>query len=282
MNVQYGLGDAVEQHNIQIDTLVGRLFRPTVAKPNPAALVLSGSEGAFGWSNAMASNLAMHGLLTMAVSYFDWQGRFGLPEQLAEIALDPFAEAIAQLQSAQGTDQELTVIGYSRGAELALLLGTLYPAITRVVAYMPSALVWRGFPVATPPQSSWCYQGQPLPFAYFTDGYFDQAGWQDEAIIAQAAIPVEKIAGPLLLISGTADTVWPSTKMAAMLMARLRQHRHPYQSQHLQLEGVGHGVGVPDLANCLPTESAATDATLSAWQAMIEFLHRPAQREDRP
>lgn len=269
----------LKHYDIPIDTLAGRLFVPKSAKPVPSALVIGGSEGAFGWSNAMGTALATHGILAMAVSYFDWNGQFALPDQIVEIPLDPFAQAIEILRSEQSTDSdELAVIGYSRGAEMALLLATLYPEITRVVAYAPSSLVWRGFPVSKPaPKSSWCYQGRPIPFATFTDGYFDQAGWQGDAVITQASIPVEKIAGPLLLISGADDEVWPSSKMAEMVMARLHAHEHPYPSRHLKLEGIGHDLGAPNFAKTLSTNPADNDPIWLAWQAVIDFLDEPTK-----
>lgn len=265
----------IESYDISISTLVGRLFTPDSIKPLPPALVIGGSEGAFGWSNAMGTALAMHGIQAMAVSYFDWNGQFGLPNQVVEIPIDPFAQAIEILKAEQSTQSdELVVIGYSRGAELALLLATRFPEFTRVIAYAPSALVWRGFPVSQPtPKSSWCYQGQPIPFAYFADGYFDQNGWQDEELIAQAAFPVEKIAGPLLLISGADDQVWPSAKMADMMMERLEVHNHPYPSRHLALNGIGHDLGVPNFDNRPVSEPETDDPTWLAWQATIEFLN---------
>ncbi|MBV7330833.1 dienelactone hydrolase family protein [Chloroflexi bacterium TSY] len=217
----------------------------------------------------------------MAVSYYDWEEKFNLPDQLVEIPLDPFAQAIELLLSEHCSDSdEVVVLGYSRGAELALLLGTLFSEITGIVAYAPSALIWRGFPVSKPtPKSSWCYRGQPVPFAYFAGGYFDNNGWQDQTIIAQATIPVEKIAGPILLVSGADDEVWPSEKMAEMVMTRLKTHAHPYQSRHLRLTGVGHGIGVPNLKKGRATSSEDNGAVRLAWQAVREFLIEKVEEE---
>ncbi|MEM7129445.1 MAG: acyl-CoA thioester hydrolase/BAAT C-terminal domain-containing protein [Chloroflexota bacterium] len=265
----------VRQQDIQIETLAGRLFTPESARPLPPAIVIGGSEGAFGWSNAMGTALAIHGIQSMAVSYFDWNGQFGLPEQMVEIPIDPFEQVIEMLKSEQRSEcDELSIVGYSRGAELALLLATRFPQITRAVAYAPSALIWRGFPISKPmPKSSWCYQGQPIPFAHFAGGYFDQIGWQDKEQIDQATIPVEKIAGPLLLISGAEDDVWPAAKMADMSMERLKDHNHPYRIRHLALNGIGHDLGVPNFDNRSALKLETDDPVRLAWLATIKFLN---------
>ena len=51
--------------------------------------------------------------------------------------------------------------------------------------------------------------------AMFQDGVYVlrpafESSLDDASAAAAAAIPVEKIAGPLMLISGTDDQVWPS------------------------------------------------------------------------
>ena len=129
-----------------------------------------------------------------------------------------------------------------------LLLATIYPEIKRVVAYMPSSLVWRGFSRQQSIQRScWTYKGQALPFASFAHGRFDEHGWQDQATIEAASIPVEKISAPLLLISATNDNVWPSTRMANDIMARMTAADSTQMRKHLELDKAGHNLGVPNL-----------------------------------
>jgi len=67
----------------------------------------------------------------------------------------------------------------------------------------------------------------------------------DKKAIDRASIPVEKIQGPILLISGEEDALWPSTIYAEMIMERLAQHRHPYPDENLRYKGLGHLTGVP-------------------------------------
>jgi hypothetical protein len=56
---------------------------------------------------------------------------------------------------------------------------------------------------------------------------------------------VEKIAGPVLLVSGTDDQVWPSTCLSEMAIERLKAHEHPFPYEHLRYEGAGHPTGLP-------------------------------------
>jgi hypothetical protein len=64
-------------------------------------------------------------------------------------------------------------------------------------------------------------------------------------VVAAAEIPVERINGPVLLISGTDDAVWPSTTLSEFAVRRLRAHDHPHKVEHLAYEGAGHVIGPP-------------------------------------
>ena len=49
----------------------------------------------------------------------------------------------------------------------------------------------------------------------------------------EAAIKVENITGPILLISSKQDTMWPSGPAAEKIMERLQAHGFAYPYQHL-------------------------------------------------
>ena len=107
------------------------------------------------------------------------------------------------LGSEPGVDPaQLVVSGVSRGAEAALLLGTTYPGmIHAVVAGSPSSVVNVGYPDTNKP--AWTLSGKPIPAAPLSN--WNQPSPADHP---EAVIPVEKIAGPILLTCGTADQVW--------------------------------------------------------------------------
>lgn len=55
-----------------------------------------------------------------------------------------------------------------------------------------------------------------------------------------AVIPVEKIAGPVRLISSKMDHMWPSEPAAEQIMKRLQEHDFPYSCKHLSYEYGSH------------------------------------------
>jgi uncharacterized protein len=60
---------------------------------------------------------------------------------------------------------------------------------------------------------------------------------------SQAFIPVERVAGPILLIAGDDDQMWPSAVMARDILARRRTRGgHPGDSL-LVFAGAGHLIG---------------------------------------
>ncbi|MCP5899189.1 hypothetical protein NL320_27525, partial [Klebsiella pneumoniae] len=64
-------------------------------------------------------------------------------------------------------DGFIALSGQSRGGELVLLLGSLFPrSVAAVIGYVPSALVHGGQAAADPAVGrdgpAWLYRGQPL------------------------------------------------------------------------------------------------------------------------
>ena len=55
-----------------------------------------------------------------------------------------------------------------------------------------------------------------------------------------AVIQVEKITGPILLISSKMDNMWPSELAAKKIMKRLDEQKFPYLYQHLSYDYGSH------------------------------------------
>lgn len=163
---------------VREEGLVGKLFAPP-GDSLPVVLVVTGSDGGFGWAGTVAPLLASYGYAALALAYFDYQGMEGLPTSLEEIPLEYFERAIAWMGKQPQVDtNKLAVVGVSKGGELALLLGSTFPEIRSVVAYVPSGVVWQSFTIGASdaPRSSWSYQGKPLPFVPFLEG--TRPGWR--------------------------------------------------------------------------------------------------------
>ncbi len=283
--------------------LCGTFFHPAAAGVYPGILMLGGSSGTMREQNAAL--LAAQGYCTLALAYF---GREHLPHALVEIPLEYFENALQWLQSSTMVKSDaLAVIGTSKGAEAALVIGATFPIVKAVVGYAPSAVVFEGLgtSVAELNKSSWCYRGQSLPFVpvHETPAFAEYvetcrkqnepiacrslylASLQDTARVKQAEIQVEKIKGPVLLISGQDDQMWPSTIFGDMIEQRLATFHHPYPYKHLVYEQAGHKIGMPGIkqASSRRTQSGLMydyggtlegDALASAnsWQELLAFL----------
>ncbi len=70
----------------------------------------------------------------------------------------------------------------------------------------------------------------------------------DTAMFADAEIEVEKASCPILLISGKVDQLWPSERMATLIMKRLKEHSHVYPYKHIAYPDAGHRIKVPGLS----------------------------------
>src|SRR5205807_6507540 len=131
--------------------------------------------------------LASHGYAVLALGYF---GVEGLPRSLHNIPLEYFGTALDWLSAQPGVDpQRIGVLGTSRGGELALLLGSVYPQIKTVVAYVPSNVVWGGCCNGVN-EPSWTVEGRPLTWA--------NPRARDFPAMERAAIPLEKINAAVL------------------------------------------------------------------------------------
>lgn len=231
--------------------LVAKLYEPEKGGPHPGILVLGGSEGGIRSAEANAALLASRGYAALAVAYF---GMEGLPQRLVGVPIDYLKKAIDWMGARETIDRRrLAVIGWSKGGELALLLAARFPSLKTVVAYVPSHVVWQGIGGAG---SSWTYQGQPEPYVPYKSMPSSRGANQamsfmplyltsldDKEAVAKATIPVEKINGPVLVISGKDDQLWPSSIMADTVVARLKERRHPYKFEHLAYESAGHAIG---------------------------------------
>ncbi len=280
----------------------------------PTVITIGGSGGGLDWEIAAA--LAAHGYAALALPYFGFDP---LPASLNSIPLEYFESAIAWLGRQPEVDAgRLAIHGTSRGGELALLLASRIPLLRAIVGIVPGHVVWQG--TGRPPEggesttqsrdgrrSSWTYRGEPLPFVPYHLSWFRI--WTAAQLIAfrkpvrfvnlhrdslkhrqaveRARIPVEKIQGPILLVSAGADLIWPSEPMAEEIEARLAAASFGYAVRHIKNPGSGHALRLPHtpattLVSKIPTfgfrfafggaPEATARARVTSWQGTLKFL----------
>lgn len=236
------------------------------ARRRPAILLLGGSEGGlFRDVKAMALGLQAEGFNVLQLGYFNLPGK---PSRLEWVPLEQFRHGLDWLKARPEVDPAaLGLVGGSKGAEAALLVAVRRPDVKAVVLGMPSSVAWDGLSARSylfGGVSSWSEGGKPLPsLAYGKAGADAKAMLPrfDNALATlarhpDAAIPVERYAGRLLLICGEKDSLWPSCPMARALAARAVAAGRP-APQLLAYPEAGHGVlGMP-----LP----ANDPALAKW-----------------
>lgn len=276
--------------------LVARVFTPAgPARRHPAILVLGGSEGGLESSSGEARLLANQGYVTMALAYFNAPG---LPEQLTNIPLEYFGTALNTLRARPDVDPaRVGIVGTSKGGEAVLLIASRHPEIKAVVAGVPSSVAWQGINMKNfaDGAGSWTEGGKPVSYlAYDNSTPFDPTNWlksihdmyaRSLAKVgdhADAAIPVERIAGPILLICGEADGLWPSCPMSQAVEARAKTHGFRHEVQLIAYPNAGHAAFGPPVKPEAPyygqlmalggDEAGNVAARADGWTKATAFL----------
>ncbi len=235
-------------------------FRDDQAQLRKVIILLGGSEGGMPvdtYTEGRIRGLIQQGYGVLCLAYF---GTAHLTPALRSIPLEYFERAFAWLASQPDIIADhYALVGISKGGELALLLGSRYPQVKAVVALVPSHVVFQSIPRDVPrdlifPRSSWAHQGQDLPYIPFALSLFEmremmarkylkmyERSLANSSRIAEAAIPVEQIQGPILLISGSSDEMWPSTYMSEQVRRRLVEKMFKFHCEHVVFE-TGHNI----------------------------------------
>ncbi|HYE85374.1 MAG TPA: acyl-CoA thioester hydrolase/BAAT C-terminal domain-containing protein [Vicinamibacterales bacterium] len=236
---------------------------PSTTSDACPALVLGGAEG--GVPRRLAEAAMAQGMAALALAYFNADG---LPAELENIPLEYFDKPIARLAAqAPAGCRGVTLLGWSKGAELALLLASRDTRISAVLAISPSHVTWPGIlkDWRKVPGASWTIAGQPRPFVPFdsTRGatnlveLYTHSLKQAEAVAA-AGIEVEAIRGRVLLLSGSRDDVWPAEAMAAAVCQRMTRNGRGADCEHRNFADLGHLLDerfMPGSANAHPAQT---------------------------
>jgi fermentation-respiration switch protein FrsA (DUF1100 family) len=255
--------DGVTRREVREDGLVGTLYLPPGDGPHPAVMILNGSGG--GINEPRAALYASHGYAALALGYFKGPG---LPDYISNTPLEYFAKGMDWLRRTVRPAHDFVALsGQSRGGELVLLLGATFPdAVSAVIGYVPSALIHSAQNACDPAIGregpTWLLDGKPLPHIWENNrtaswAPFDEGppphrhakamltALDDPEAVERARIPVEKIRGPVMLLSAEDDGSWPSSRYSRMVTERLAAHGHPYAVEHLDFDHAGHAIVFP-------------------------------------
>ncbi len=247
----------VTRNLINEDGLHGVLFMPAGEGHFPGIMILTGSGG--GANERTAALWADHGYAAFALAYFAYEGR---PDYLIDIPLEYFEKGFQWMAKNPRIDgNRLAVSGASRGGELSLLLGSTFSVIKAVIAYVPSSVCWAGFGGEHAElKASWTFRGKDVAYVHegeeidlktiygdnpipLTPGFLKSMESEDE--VEASTIPVEKINGAVMLISGEDDQMWPSTLFSNRVMDRLKKFNFAHPHVHLSYPQAGHAISIP-------------------------------------
>ncbi len=292
--------DHIEREVVRTPECHGTFFYPKEETSVPAIIMLGGSEG--GIYEESAALLSAQGYAVLSLAYF---GETNLPATLHEVPVETVDHAVEWLQEKTFVNQnEIACMGTSKGGELALLAAAHNPNIHAVIGEVPASHVFQSIDRKKWKSSSWTIEGNPVPYVPYSysvsitlqsminiirkrpqslEPMYRHSLEKYRSESNEAVIRVEKINGPILLLSGGEDALWPSGSMCESIMERLDAHTFPYEKKHLYFEKAGHVLPLPYLPSILPadvpfelggTERANAEAGEKAWQEILAFLSR--------
>lgn len=249
----------IPDFTVEKDGFHGKLYRGESEEYQGKALVVfSGSDGRFALACMLAELFCSKGISTMAIAYINAPG---LPDSFEQVPMEAVERAALWLR--KNGYEKVGVWGISMGGELALLAGSYFPeVISCVIAASPINIVTQGLSKKNGmhfyPCAAYSYRGKSLPYMSFDISGFSK--WKIIKIMLkqgepgfysfyeplvknpkeEMVIPVERIQGPILLISGAMDSMWPAKIAADFLMKRLKEKNFTYEYQHLSYEHGSH------------------------------------------
>lgn len=232
-------------------------FYPVENRKDKVIITLTGGDGGINGARRIAEFYASQNMPALAVAYFKTKQT---PRYLSEIPVDYIESAVNWLKAAGY--EKIAIDGISKGAELALLASSLIPDITCVVARSPSYFVCEGLGKGKNPSktTSWSWHGKKLPCSMITERsvniikdfirtrefsviqYYKNINVTEESII-----PVEKINGPVLMLSSEIDTAWPSSEYGEKICKRLESYGFQYPYKHETYNKCSHYLTVMDV-----------------------------------
>ncbi len=130
---------------------------PNDIRHKGVVITFGGSEGSM--NDDMAYYLSSDGYEVISVYYF---GQKGQPERAERVPLEMYEEIYSYIKTNCNNSDIITILGASKGAQLALLMSTYYDTIDNVVLFAPSSHVSTSRFLNK--ASSWTYKGEDIEY----------------------------------------------------------------------------------------------------------------------
>lgn len=231
----------------------GYHLRPKNIMKKGVVVTFGGSEGSSNMD--VAKKVAKKGYEVYSMYFF---GKENQRDLISRVPLEFFEELYGEIEKNSMKNRPLTLIGASRGAELALILGSKYPdMIDNLVLYAPSAYSFSGVHDDSGKEiSPWTYNGEEIPFLKQSVLFRDEVGKsiarksmiepmvlepvftyliEEGENIEEAMIDISSVKANILIFAGKDDQLWPSYMMGQKIV-----EEHQGENQLVAYDNVGH------------------------------------------
>ncbi len=270
------LAAGVTEHVVAEPGVAGRLFLP--AGSGRGVVILGGSVPGPG-GPVVGALLAGHGVPALSLAYW---GHPGTPDVLRDIDVEVVVRACDWLRAQPGVDDmPPCVVGLSRGGELALLAATLAPdRVGPVASLAGSGVPWGAWGEGTDVlETAWRFGGEPVT-QMAEDEDDPDACIDDEAMVAAAEIAVERATGPVLLLSGEDDAMWPSARLSRIAEDRAARVGVADRVTHVAYPDAGHfcttppgfPLMAPGVVRGGGSRTGNQAARRDSWRRLLDFV----------
>ncbi len=247
-------------------------------------VTFGGSDGGSDFDRSVA--LAKEGYEVVSLFYC---GQDNQPASHNNVPLEFFDEFLSYAKANNMDASTLTLVGISKGAELALVLTNYYEEVDNVILFAPASYVFQGGDMMAK-TSSWTFGGEELQYINLLPNFFGVAklfapmiinypvayrDFQHDMILKadnaeQALIDVSNFDGNIVIFAGEDDKVWPSDIMGQMI-----KDAAPEQTELIIYPDTGHAflpaVNTLGMANGGTIENNV-QAQIDSDARLLEFL----------
>lgn len=270
------------------ENIRGYHYIPNEIRHKGVVITFGGSDG--GTFENIANYISSDGYEVIAVYYF---GQNGQPESVERIPLEIYEEIYSYINVNCIDSDIITIVGASKGSELALLLSTYYDTIDNVVLFAPVSYVSPS--TYNSNKSSWTYDGKDIPYLngkvgnienfyriinIFLDKPLKHIRLQNSVVKSStnqdnARIKVENSNAKILIFYGEDDMV-SDVKLSSRVIKEHAKNEIIIQGY----ENVGHGVGGSYIENVIDRNivfggdiDSNIEAELDSKKKLLETLN---------